>query len=65
MELKLKPKEVPLYRSGDQFFNWQVLMPFAKTTAEFDLRGEKLSLSGEGYLDYNQGNVRFNHIINM
>jgi hypothetical protein len=59
-----KPNMVPLYKSGDQFFNWQVLMPFARTTAEIDIRGEKISLIGQGYLDYNQGNIRFNHIIN-
>jgi hypothetical protein len=59
-----KPRVVPLYQFGDQFFNWQVLMPFARTTAEINIGEEKLSLIGEGYLDYNQGNIRFNHIIN-
>lgn len=62
--LHWKPREVSLYQSGDQFFKWQVLMPFARTTAEMNIGGEKLSLIGEGYLDYNQGNIQFNHIIN-
>lgn len=55
-----QPRMISLFKNQNQYFNWKVLVP--QGDVEGTLRTERgtISISGKGYLDYNEGNFPLN-----